>query len=190
MSEAFLGEIRMVGFNFAPRGWALANGTVMAISQNTALFSLLSDTYGGDGVATFALPDLRSRSPVGMGQGPGLSDLGLGQQDGRENVTLTRGQIPSVTAQVAIPVNKATPSDPLNKGFSQYPSASTVLSPTLDPEVGAVVLLYGPPQAGETTTLSPFEISTSAGSNPVWVRNPCLGINFIVCVDGLYPSRP
>src|SRR4051794_13774567 len=88
MSEPFLGEIRMVGFNFAPRGWAFCNGQIMSISQNTALFSLLGTMYGGNGQTTFALPDLRSRVPVHAGQGPGLTNRTQGEVSGQENHTL------------------------------------------------------------------------------------------------------
>src|SRR5689334_9815739 len=95
MSNPFLGEIRMVPFNFAPKGWALCNGQILAISQNTALFSLLGTTYGGNGVSTFALPDFRGRVPIHAGQGPGLSSYVLGEQTGTESVTLTVPQLPA-----------------------------------------------------------------------------------------------
>src|ERR1700712_195012 len=93
MAEPFLGEIRIVGFTFAPRGWATCSGQLLPINQNTALFSLLGTTYGGNGQTTFGLPDLRGRTLVGMGQGPGLSNYYIGQASGTENVTLTTQQI-------------------------------------------------------------------------------------------------
>src|SRR4026209_391528 len=95
MSEPFLGEIVMFAGNFAPRGWALCNGQILSIAQNTALFSILGTTYGGNGQTTFGLPDLRSRVPVGQGQGPGLSPWTLGEQNGFENVTLSATQMPA-----------------------------------------------------------------------------------------------
>src|SRR4051812_113885 len=101
MSTPFLGEIRMVGFNFAPRGWALCNGQILSIAQNTALFSILGTTYGGNGQTTFALPDLRGRVPVSAGQGPGLSSYDLGQVTGSENVTLTVQQLPAHSHNIA-----------------------------------------------------------------------------------------
>src|SRR5690606_5156315 len=97
MSEPFLGEIRMVGFNFAPRGWAFCQGQLLSIAQNSALFSLLGTMYGGNGTTTFALPDLRGRSPVGMGNGPGLTPITQGELAGTENVTLLSTQMPMHT---------------------------------------------------------------------------------------------
>src|SRR5215831_8639728 len=94
MSEPFLGMIILVGFTFPPRGWAFCQGQLLPISQNTALFSLLGTTYGGNGQTTFALPDLRGRVPVGFGQGPGLSNYTQGQVGGVENVTLAINQMP------------------------------------------------------------------------------------------------
>src|ERR1044071_219623 len=95
MSEPFVGEIRMVGFNFAPRGWAFCNGQQLPIAQNSALFSLIGATYGGNGTTTFALPDLRGRVPVGIGQGPGLTNVTLGQKFGGETNTLTVANLPA-----------------------------------------------------------------------------------------------
>src|SRR5690606_34266597 len=95
--EQLLGQIIMVGFNFAPRGWAFCDGRLLPIAQNTALFSLLGTTYGGNGQTTFALPDLRGRCAVGMGQGPGLSQRVQGEMSGTENVTLIQTQMPAHT---------------------------------------------------------------------------------------------
>src|SRR5271166_3581841 len=100
VSEPFIGEIRLFGFNFAPVGWALCNGQLMPIAQNTPLFSLIGIYYGGDGITTFALPNLQSRVPIGQGQGPGLSPYTIGQTGGIENVTLTGNQMPEHTHTV------------------------------------------------------------------------------------------
>src|SRR5689334_12527833 len=100
MSEPFLGEIKVVPYNFAPRGWARCDGQLLAISQNTALFSLLGTTYGGNGVSNFGLPDLRGRRPYHVGQGPGLSPVDLGEMAGEESVTLLQTEIPSHTHSV------------------------------------------------------------------------------------------
>src|SRR5215831_4079907 len=97
MSEPFLGEIRMFGGNFAPRGWALCQGQLLSIAQNTALFSILGTTYGGNGQTTFALPGLRGRYPMQQGQGPGLSPRSLGEQGGSQTVTLLTNQMPAHT---------------------------------------------------------------------------------------------
>src|SRR3954467_14539122 len=114
MSDPFLGEIRMVGFNYAPRGWAFCAGQLMSIAQNSALFALLGTTFGGDGVTTFALPDYRSRSAVGMGSGPGLTPIVQGELAGTENVTLSLLQMPmhnhtaqssAFTASLTGPIN-------------------------------------------------------------------------------------
>src|SRR4051794_5716987 len=94
MSSPYVGEIRMVGFNFALAGWAICDGQVMAISQNDTLFTLIGTTYGGDGQETFNLPDLRGRLPIHAGQGPGLSNKQIGESAGTETVTLTTQQIP------------------------------------------------------------------------------------------------
>src|SRR5512145_236700 len=95
MSDPFLGEIKMVGFNYAPYGWAFCNGQILSIAQNTALFSLLGTTYGGDGQTTFALPDLRGRTPIGAGQGPGLPSYMLGEVVGSPTTTLLNSQMPA-----------------------------------------------------------------------------------------------
>ena len=96
-NEPFLGELMLTGYNFCPQGWAAANGQLLPISQNTALFSLLGTYFGGNGQTTFALPDLRGRTPIGVGQGPGLSDRQLGEQGGAETVTLTTNEMPAHT---------------------------------------------------------------------------------------------
>src|SRR5919109_3928213 len=97
MSDPYVAEIRIFPFNFAPRGWAFCNGQLLPISQNTALFSLLGTTYGGNGQTTFALPDLRGRVPISSSQGPGLSNYDLGEIGGFESVTLTTNQLPAHT---------------------------------------------------------------------------------------------
>src|SRR3979409_1749198 len=107
MSNPFVAEIRIFAGNFAPKGWALCNGQVMPISQNTALFSLLGTTYGGNGVSTFALPDLQGSAPMHPGQGPGLSLHGLGERNGTETVTLLESEIPAHTHTM-----RATTGDP------------------------------------------------------------------------------
>src|SRR6187402_1117505 len=95
MADPFVAEIRIFPFSFAPKGWAFCDGQLLPLSQNTALFSLLGTTYGGDGKTTFALPDLRGRAPIHQGQGPGLTSRSLGEQDGTETVTLISSQIPA-----------------------------------------------------------------------------------------------
>lgn len=194
MSEPYLGEIRMFGGNFAPRGWMFCAGQILSIQQYTALFSLLGTMYGGNGQTTFGLPDLRGRSPVGIGQGPGLSPITEGEMAGIESLTLTQAQMPThthmmtgATASVAIPATSATAAD-------KTPSTGSILSAANDKTgSGAEVDIYGPGPA--TTTLEPFNVgitgsvSMAGASQPVAVRNPFLGVNFIIAVQGIFPSR-
>jgi microcystin-dependent protein len=194
MSDPYIGEIRMFGGNFAPRGWAFCQGQLLSIQQNTALFSLLGTMYGGNGQTTFGLPDLRGRSPVGIGQGPGLSPITEGEMAGTENVTLTQTQMPmhthamsGATASVAIPVTT-------EPAVSKTPSATSILSTANENTgSGAEVDIYGPGPA--TTTLEPFNaavtgsVAAAGGSQPVGIRNPYIGINFIIALEGVYPSR-
>src|ERR1700719_3180515 len=119
IAEPFLGEIRLVGFNFAPVGWALCAGQILPINQNTARFSLLGTTYGGNGTTNFALPDLRGRAALGFGQGPGLSNYDLGQSTGSETVTLTVGQIAAHNHLVAANAATATASSPGGADLAQ-----------------------------------------------------------------------
>ena len=191
MSEPFLGEIRMVGFNFAPRGWAFCQGQIMAIAQNSALFSLLGTTYGGNGTTTFALPDFRGRSPVGIGAGPGLTPIIQGEMAGTENVTILSTQMPThihtatATATFSVagaPSNaNATPSATNNiLGASQAagPPSAAIWS---DKENSPVTL-------GNAETVS-VTIEPTGGSLPVLIRNPFLGNNFIIALEGIFPSR-
>ncbi len=202
MSEPFLGEIRMVGFNFAPRGWAFCQGQLMSISQNTALFSLLGTMYGGNGQTTFALPDLRGRSPVGQGQGPGLSDVVIGEVAGTENVTILSNQMPTHTHTAVPTSNSITASGQAavpaaTTGSTQAnPGPSTVLGPISASGRAGALYATGAPD----TTLAPFNVSvmgdmpgitigTTGGSQPLPIRNPYLGVNFVIALEGIFPSR-
>lgn len=173
MTEAFIGSIVLFAGNFAPRGWAFCQGQILAISTNTALFSILGTTYGGNGQTTFALPDLRGRAPIGAGQGPGLSAVQLGQQAGSESVTLTPSQMPMHTHLVACDTSAAGSADPAGA----YPGNPGTLS-------GAD--LYGPTANG---SMSPTMISAAGGSQPFSIRQPYLGLNYIICLEGIFPSR-
>ncbi len=170
MSEPFLGEIRMVGFNFAPVGWALCNGQIMSIAQNTALFSLLGTTYGGNGQSTFALPNLQSSVPIHAGQGPGLSPYVLGQTGGSEAVVLNLNQLPSHGHSIAC--NTA--------GGSANPSGN-FLGNTSVPEK-----MYA---ATSNATMSPTAVTPSGGNQPHENRQPFLVVNFIIALQGIFPSR-
>jgi microcystin-dependent protein len=172
MSEPFLGMIATFGFTFAPRGWAFCNGQLLSIAQNTALFSLLGTTYGGDGQTTFALPNLQSRLPLHFGQGPGLSSYALGEATGTEGVTLTQNTMPSHNHLSTTP---ATAAD----GTSIDPAAGAVL--------GAGTSIYI--VAAANIQMSPTPTSLTGGSQPFSDIQPILAINFCIALEGLYPSR-
>lgn len=177
MADPFLGEIRMFGGNFAPIGWAFCQGQLIPISQNAALFSLLGTMYGGDGVSTFALPDLRGRVPLGMGQGPGLSPYTEGQAGGAESVTLNTQQMPAHTHAVAATETQST-TDP--KG--------AVLANTQPPTPGAAPKCYGASPDGKTS-MNAAMIGMTGGNLPVSVQQPYLAVNYIIALNGIFPSR-
>lgn len=172
MSEPFLGQTIMVGFNFAPRGWALCNGQLQSIAQNTALFSLLGTTYGGDGQSTFALPDFRGRASIQFGQGPGLSSYELGQASGEETHTLITTEMPAHThiANANQSANQTTPNGFLWGGDS----------------TGATALYTN---GAPDTTLNPRAIGISGGNQPHDNMQPYLVVNFCIALEGIFPSR-
>ena len=171
--EGVIGTIIIFAGNFAPRGWALCQGQLLSIAQNTALFSILGTTYGGNGQTTFALPDLRGRAPIGAGQGPGLSDIALGEVAGNENVTLLTSQMPAHNHSVAANQN-ATGTNPA----SAFPANDSRGNP---------VNIYA--GATDGTLMSPQMIGVAGNSQPLAIRNPYLGINYVICMEGIYPSR-
>lgn len=157
----------MFGFNFAPRSWAFCDGQLLPISQNTALFSLLGTTYGGDGRTTFALPDLRGRVPLHEGTGPGLSSYLLGQKGGLENVTLTTAQIPAHTHSPQCSSDDPNSGSPAN-GF---PAA------------------VGTPIYSTTQNASMGATGSAGGSQSHENRPPYLALNFCIALQGIFPSR-
>jgi microcystin-dependent protein len=171
MSDQFIGEIRQFGFNFAPYGWALCNGQTMSISQNTALFSLIGTYYGGDGITTFALPNLQSRVPIHQGQGVGLSPYVLGQIGGFENVTLNSQQMPQHNHNVNVLGLNAT----TNKAAGSYLADST----------GGNVYTTSNPN----NTLNVGSITYAGGNQPHANVQPYLTISFCIALVGIYPSR-
>jgi len=168
--DPFLGEIRIFGGNFAPNGWAFCDGSVLSIAQNTALFSLLGTTYGGNGTTTFALPDLRGRVAVGMGQGPGLSSYLEGQTGGAEHATLTAQQMPAHSHTVAA---TETPS-------TNDPKGAVPAKPT-DAKI------YGAAPGG--AAMNSGMIGLSGGGQPISLLQPYLAVNYIIALQGIYPSR-
>jgi len=172
MSQPFLGEIRMFAGNFAPVGWAFCQGQTLSIAENTALFSLLGTTYGGDGVNTFALPDLRGRVPVHQGQGPGLSAYIIGELAGAEAVTLISSQMP-IHSHVA-QGNGGT-------GTAHVPAGQVW--------AGTAAAKQFVPGASANGTMNPQSLGAAGGSQPHDNMLPYLVVNFIIATNGVFPSR-
>lgn len=173
--EPFIGQVMMFAGNFAPRGWALCDGQLLAISRYSALFSILGTTYGGDGVSTFGLPDLRSRAPVHKGDGPGLSPRKLGEKGGTETVTLTTNQIPSHAHNLEV-VNGA--------GDTNTPAGNSLAGHgTAVPPVGNFST------AGPNATARSGSISTTGGGQSHNNMQPYQVLNFVIALEGVYPSR-
>jgi microcystin-dependent protein len=170
MSEPFIAEIRIFAGNFAPRGWAFCNGQLLPISQNTALFSLIGTTYGGDGRTTTALPDLQGRAPMHPGRGPGLTDKRLGERGGVEQVTLTEAQMPNHSHSLIGDDNDGDTTNPQNAA------------------VGAGNQLFAAPGAA-TTPMASQSLPMAGGSQAHNNMQPYLAMNFIIALVGLYPSR-
>lgn len=174
-SEPYLGSIAMFAGNFAPRGWAFCAGQILPIAQNTALFSILGTTYGGNGQTTFALPDLRGRAPVGVGQGPGLSNVNLGQVSGTETVTLLTSNLP--------PHNHLINCD--NTG-SSAPQPSGLLPGYAGDRSTSMNVYSG---AAANAQMNPQMVGLTGNGIPVSIRDPYLGINYIIALEGIFPSR-
>lgn len=172
MSEPFLGEIRMFGGNFAPTGWAMCNGQLMSISQNTALFALLGTTYGGDGVTTFELPDLQGRLPIHQGTDPSGNSYVIGQRAGEEFVTLTVNQMPSHAHQMVAASDASSQSLPVGNLTANTTAAG--------------VNLYG---SGTAAAMAPAAINSVGGSQPHDNSMPFVVVNFIIALEGIFPSR-
>jgi microcystin-dependent protein len=167
MSEPFLGEIRMFGGNFAPRGWSLCNGQLLPIAQYTALFSLLGTTYGGDGKVTFGLPQLQGNAPMHWGDGPGLTPRQIGEMSGEPNVTVLITEMPSH-----------------NHGFTGSASSPDQTSPRSNVLADAAIYA-NPPNAA----LAPQTVGIAGGSQPHNNMMPYLGLTFIIALEGIYPAR-
>jgi microcystin-dependent protein len=167
-SGTFIGEITLVPYNFAPRNYAFCNGQILSIAQNTALFSLLGTTYGGNGQTTFALPDLRGRCAVSSGQGPGLSSYVLGEVTGSENVTLTANQMPAHNHSLGAVDDDSNSSLVTNHLLANTPTYAT----------GAA-----------NATMNAGAIGLAGGSQPHANIQPLLTLNYCIALAGIYPSR-
>lgn len=175
-TSPFIGEICIVGFNFAPRDFQLCNGQLLSIASNTALFSILGTTYGGNGQTTFALPNLQGRVANGMGQGPGLSSYSLGELSGTENVTLTQQQMPIHNHLVNSNNSDGALNTPVNNYFA---------GPSADKDQ----YLYNAATAGSTPALNAQATGLTGGSFPHNNIMPYQVVNFCIAVQGIYPSR-
>ncbi len=168
--EPFIGLVVAFAGNFAPRGWALCNGQLLAISSNSALFSILGTTYGGDGVSTFGLPELRGRVVMHEGSGPGLKPRKLGEKSGSENQTLTVNQLPSHNHAVNVLDSSALMTSPKD-AYLAIPGTDRIYNTTAD------------------ATMNAGMISRTGGGQPVSMVQPYLCLNYIIALEGLYPSR-
>jgi microcystin-dependent protein len=174
MADPFLGEIRMFAGNFAPTGWALCNGQLLAISQNTALFAILGTQFGGDGVQTFGLPDLRGRVPLNQGQGPGLSNYVVGENGGSESVTLISNQMPQHNHLLNVD----------NGGGGKNTPSGNFLG-AVSSSASEKFYSAGPANA----QMSQNSIGMAGGSQPHENRQPFLCVSFIIALQGIFPSR-
>jgi microcystin-dependent protein len=173
VANPFVAEIRIFAGNFAPTGWALCDGQLMPISQNTALFSLLGTTYGGDGKSTFALPNMQGCVPMQAGQGAGLSLRDLGETGGEQTVTLLQTEMPAHSHGVQAASSGGLPSPTNNtwaSGLKGHPGS------------------YAPP-TGSTVQMSPFGTSIAGGNLPHNNMPPFLGLTFIIALQGVFPAR-
>ena len=169
--QPFIGEIKIVPYNFAPTGWADCSGQIMSISQNTALFSLLGTTYGGNGTSNFALPNLNGSVAVDAGQGPGLSNDNLGQSGGESSVTLTVNQIPAHAHAFRADTHNGTTDTPAG----HYPAANAASAPQYSTASGQ---------------MNSAMVGTAGGGQPHNNMMPYLGLKFIIALQGIFPPHP
>ncbi len=192
-ADPFIGEICLLGFTFAPVGYALCNGQILPIQQNTALFTLLGTTYGGNGTSTFQLPDLRGRAPIHFGQGPGLADYVQGQVGGLQATTLTTAELPAHTHNFAN--NGSTLNATTAKATAQTPAAGSMLAKSVEgTSTGSQPLIYVPAgTAGATVALAGVNaagtIAPTGLNQPVSIMQPYLVLNYSISLQGVFPSR-
>jgi microcystin-dependent protein len=176
--DPFVAEIRIVPFNFPPKGWAFCDGQLMPLSQNTALFSLVGTYYGGDGKSTFALPDLQGRSAMHPGQGPGLSERFLGEEGGEESVTLLVSEIPVHTHQMMATSSPST---------TTLPAADTSFGRSGG---GSFYKANSPTPFGATTAMAFQALPPAGGGLPHNNLQPYLTLNYVIALQGVFPARP
>jgi microcystin-dependent protein len=196
MDTPFLAMILAFAGNFAPRGWLMCAGQLLSIAQNNALFSLLGTTYGGDGQNTFALPDLRGRTPIGQGQAPGRANYALGQTGGAESVILTFNNLPSHTHTADVSTLVVTPSASTATGTTNIPGPTLVPAglpqtgsgPTASTIKGYAVKNGSTTLAADTVTGS-VTIGLTGNNMPVATQDPYLVITYAIATSGIFPSR-
>jgi microcystin-dependent protein len=181
--EGTLAEIRMFAGNFSPRGWQFCNGQLLSIAQWTAVFALVGTTYGGNGQTTFGLPDFRGRIALGAqgSQGPGLSLVDLGEQAGTQSVTLLTGNLPVHNHPLTGAVNQTAIN--ATAGLTDNP---------VNARLGGAAAFYttvGSPMVNMAPFVSTLAVGAAGSSTPVATSSPYLGMNFILCVEGIFPSR-
>jgi microcystin-dependent protein len=173
MADPFVAEIRILPFNFAPTGWAFCDGQLLPLSQNTALFSLLGTTYGGDGKSNFALPNMQGNAPMHPGQGPGLSLHDLGETGGSDTVTLLDSEIPAHSHSVLTSNQPGEDPSPSGEALARSVGAS----------------LYQTNVAQNLVTMSPQALATAGGDQPHNNMQPYLTLNFCIALQGVFPPR-
>jgi microcystin-dependent protein len=177
MADPFVTEIRIFGFNFPPKGWAFCNGQLMPISQNTAVFSLLGTTYGGDGKSTFALPDLQGNAALCAGQSAGTSEYFLGQMGGSQNVTLIQSEIPvhthSLSAFVSVNADQ----------FGPNPNGQSILGRSVNGNAYSTNIT-------KVVQMAPQALAPAGGSLPHNNMQPTIALNFCIALQGVFPQRP
>jgi microcystin-dependent protein len=197
MSNPFLGQIIQGGWNFAPRGYHYCDGSLLPIAQNTALFSLLGTTYGGNGQTTFALPDLRGRAMVNQGQGPGLSPYDLGQMGGAESSTLTVNNMPAHTHTATFANNNSALNVAGTKASLQVAADGSLLGKAIDgaPTPAAIPEIYCP--AGATASIAlgglnvagTVTVAPAGGNQPFSILQPYNTVSIVIALEGIFPSR-
>ena len=173
MADPFVAEIRIFPFNFAPKGWAFCDGQILPLSQNTALFSLLGTTYGGDGKSNFALPNMQGNAPMHPGQGPGLSLHDLGETGGSETVTLLESEIPSHSHALMATTQTGNQAPPAGNSIAR----TTGFQP------------YLPPAGAPLASLSSSALPPAGGDQPHNNMQPYLTLNFCIALQGVFPPR-
>lgn len=197
MADFYIGQIIQGGWNFAPNGTNVCDGSLLSIAQNAALFSLLGTTYGGDGQSTFGLPDLRGRSMLGQGQSPGLSTYVLGQMSGSENANVLIANLPSHT-HTATFNSSSTMSAASTRASTALAAPGSVLgraadgapTPTSQPEIYCPAGTATPDVLGGLNVAGTVSISPTGGGQSFSIQNPYLVINQVIVLYGIFPSRP